>query len=70
MFDERSYNLVIKVAEKLQQMKGFETAYSNPKKGVLIINLDGQNFLIEASPILEQDVPLMDAVNKYKYMFK
>jgi len=47
----QNYNLVCDMAQKLGMLKGYETGYSGPKKGKMIINKDGVNYLIDITPV-------------------
>lgn len=39
-----NYNLVTDLSQKINQLKGYEVTYSNPRCGKMIINKDGYNF--------------------------
>lgn len=65
--EKANYDLVTKMSQILNLMREFEAGYSNPKKGVLIVNHNGENFLIEATSIGEGG--LSEKMKEYSYIF-
>lgn len=49
--DNRNYDVTNKVNDILNNVKGFETAMSNPSEGILIVRYNGINFYVEINPI-------------------
>lgn len=66
--ESKNYNLVHDMAFKLDSFKGYEVGYSNPKKGKMIVNHNGVNFLVDIEPI--GNGSLEDAMKEYGYVFK
>lgn len=66
-----NYNLITDIASKLSVMKGYEAAYSNPRKGKLLVNKDGVNYIVEVTPLLQDnDLSLFEVMDKISYVFK
>ena len=66
-----NYNLVQDMSRKLNEMKGFEVGYSDPSLGKMIVNHNGQNFILEATPIHPVSGDSLEAaMEEYKYIFK
>ena len=66
--EAKNYDLVNDMASKLNNLKGYNVGYSNPKKGKMIINYNGENYLVDIEPI--GNGSLEDAMNEYGYVFK
>lgn len=67
----QNYDLVHDMATKLNNMKGYEVGYANPAKGVMIVNFNGQNFLVDIEPIATKGEPtLKNAMDEYNYLFR
>lgn len=66
--EAKNYGLVSDMASKLNNLKGYEVGYSNPRKGKMIVNHNGENYLVDIEPI--GNGSLEDAMNEYGYMFK
>ena len=63
-------DLVHDMATKLNNMKGYEVGYANPKKGIMIVNFNGQNFLVDIEPIATKGEPTLEnAMKEYNYLF-
>lgn len=63
-----NHNLITDLGMKVNMLKGYESAYSNPKKGIMIINQNGQNFLVSAEYIGEGEIS--EASKAYAYKFR
>lgn len=61
-------NLVTDMAKKLNDLKGFEAGYGNPKKGKMIVNHNGVNFIIRVEPV--QCGSIEDAMKEYDFIFR
>lgn len=68
--EKKNHEFVTDIHGKINIMKGYEAGFVNPKKGALIINKDGTNYLVEVKPILEENLPLLDAIDMYSYLLK
>lgn len=67
----QNYDLVHDMATKLNNMKGYEVGYANPKKGIMIVNFNGQNFLVDIEPIATKGEPTLEnAMDEYNYLFR
>ena len=64
-----NYALVTDMAMKLNLLKRYEAGYSNPRKGKMIVNKDGVNYIIEITPILE-DLSFEEAIKTHSYLFR
>lgn len=67
----KNYELITDLAQKLDNLKGYDTAYTNPKKGKMLINHNGQLFIVDVEPIgcMGEDT-LSNAMKEYKFMFE
>lgn len=69
--ESKNYDLVVDMATKLQNLKGYEIGYSNPRKGKIIINHNGQNYLINIEPISTRGEPTLEnAMREYNSIFR
>lgn len=67
----KNYDLVHDMATKLNNMKGYEAGYANPANGIMIVNYNGQNFLVDIEPITTKGEPtLATAMDEYYYLFR
>ena len=67
----KNYDLVHDMATKLNNMKGYEAGYANPRKGVMIVNYNGQNFLVDIEPIVTKGKPTLEtAMDEYCYLLR
>lgn len=67
----KNYDLVHDMATKLNSHKGYEVGYANPKRGIMIVNYNGQNFLVDIEPISTKGEPtLKNAMDEYEYLFR
>lgn len=53
--DDRNYNVTNKVFEVLNNVKGFDVAMSNPRKGMLIVRHNGISFYMNIEPIFNDN---------------
>ena len=60
---------VIKVAEALNHIKGFECGYSTKtfEEGYLLIEIDGVRFAVKMEKFVNQEMDLSKAVDQVKY---
>ena len=65
-----NYGFVTNTSTHLNHLKGYEVGYSNPRKGVMIVNFNGQNYLVDIEPIGKENTPLSDVMKEYQYIFK
>lgn len=61
------YNMVQDMSQALNMIKDFEAGYRDPRKGKMIINHKGVNYLVEVTPI--DELPLVDSLRINDYMF-
>lgn len=66
----KNYDLVTDLSQKLNLLKGYEVGYSNPKKGIFIINKEGTNYVVNVNPILKDDMSLKEAMHEFGYLFR
>jgi hypothetical protein len=50
------YDIITDLALKIQQLKGYQTAYSKPKEGKMVINHNGINYIVEFNCIGKADI--------------
>lgn len=62
--DDRNYNVTNKIFEVLNNVKGFDVATGNPRKGTIITRYDGVSFYINIEPIFNDNVEGREADNK------
>ena len=55
MRDERNVKMVQELSKVLNMMKGFDAAYSNPDKGVMLVRHEGRSYMVEVSPLYNED---------------
>lgn len=65
--EKNNYQFVADISKSLDMLKGFEVGYSNPKKGKMIINRNGINFVVDVEPIGEGT--LNEAMKNYNWIF-
>lgn len=66
----KNYDLVTDMAPLLNKMKGYEVGYSNPRKGKMIVNFNGVNYLIDIEPIGTKGEPTLEnAMHEYSFVF-
>ena len=53
--DDRNYNVTHKVFEVLNNVKGFDVAMENPRKGKIIARYEGVSFYINIEPKLNKN---------------
>lgn len=76
--DERNHNITNKVFEVLNNVKGFDVAMSNPKKGTIIARYEGVNFYINIEPMFNDtdegkefdNKPFEDIVKNHSWVFR
>ena len=68
---KKNYEIVTDMAVKLNNLKGYTTAYTNPQKGKMIVDFNGQLYIMDLEPIetLGENT-LQQAMNEYGFMFK
>lgn len=62
--------IAIDIAGILNRIKEYRAGYSNSKSGKIIINKDGQNFLLSIEPIETKEDTLESAIKEYRYLIK
>jgi len=73
--DDRNYNVTTAIASTLQDHKPFDTAYSNPRSGKILVRYhDSQDdkdhdFLVEISPVENQQELFKDTIDMNRYIF-
>lgn len=76
--DDRNYNVTNKVFEVLNNIKGFDVASGNPRKGTIIARYNGVSFYINITPIFNDNAegkeadskPFEEVVKNHKWAFK
>lgn len=63
-----NFNLVGDLCGKINNLKGYDTAYGNPHDGKIIINKDGMNYFVDIEPIREGD--LMEFMKTHQYLIR
>ena len=53
--DDRNYEVTCKVAEILNNIKGFDVALGAPRNGNIIIKYNNTNYLLNISPLYTED---------------
>ncbi len=61
------YNMVQDMSQALNMIKDFEAGYRDPRKGKMIVNHKGVNYLVDVTPI--DELPLVDSLRINDYMF-
>lgn len=68
---DKNYEFVTETASILNKVKGYEVGYSNPKKGKMIVNLHGVNYMVDIEPIeTNNESTLKNAMKEYSFVFK
>lgn len=62
--DDRNYNVTNKVFEVLNNIKGFDVAMSNPRKGKIIVRHNGINYYMTIEPIFNDNKEGKEADSK------
>lgn len=62
--DERNYSVTNKIFDILNNVKGFDVAMSNPRKGVIIVRYEGVSFYLNIDPIFNDNGEGRNADNK------
>lgn len=66
----KNYEATIKISNFLGKLKGFTTAYSNPRSGKILLNYEGQSFQVDLMPIpCEKDECFADVCARHKHWF-
>lgn len=60
-----NFDLVRDLCSKINNLKGYDTAYSDPHDGKIIINKDGMNYLVDIEPINEGDIETFMKTHQY-----
>lgn len=76
--DERNFNVTHKVVDVLNDIKGFDVAMENPRKGTIIAKYQGTSFYINIEPIFndndegkEADTkPFEEIVRNHRWVFR
>lgn len=63
------YNLITDLAKKIGILKGYDTAYTVPSTGMMIINHDGINYLVTVDA-LSNDVSLSEEMKRSEHYFR
>lgn len=63
-----NFNLVGDLCSKINNLKGYDTAYGDPHDGKIIINKDGVNYFVDIEPICEGDI--MEFMKNHKYLIR
>lgn len=67
----KNYDFVVNTANILNKMKGYEVGYSNPRKGKMIVNYNGVNYMVDIEPIGTKGEPTLgNAMKEYGFIFK
>lgn len=67
----KNYAFVTETAPLLNKLKGYEVGYSNPRKGKMIINYNGVNYMVDIEPIGTIGEPTLEnAMKEYGFIFK
>lgn len=61
------YNMVQDMSQALNMIKDFKAGYRDHRKGKMIINHKGVNYLVEVTPI--DELPLVDSLRINDYVF-
>lgn len=68
---DKNYELITDLAQKLNSLKGYDTAYSNPKKGKMLVSHNCWLFIVDVEPIgYIGENTLSNAMKEYKFMFE
>lgn len=68
VYGKHNFNLVGDLCSKINNLKGYDTAYGDPHTGKIIVHKDGMNYLVDIEPICEGD--LMDFMKNHKYLIR
>ena len=76
--DERKYNVTNKIFEVLNNVKGFDVAMANPRKGKIIVRYEGVSFYMNIEPIFNDNdegremdsKPFEYIAETYKWVFR
>ena len=53
--DDRNYNITNKLTEVLNNVKGFDAAMSNPRKGRMLVRHNGISFYVTIEPVFNDN---------------
>lgn len=53
--EAKNYNTTIEISNMLGKMKGFITAYSNPRSGKILLQHEGNFFKLDLTPVEKVD---------------
>ena len=76
MYDDRNYEITQDIGKILEAHKGFTTAYSNPRNGKILVRYhdrgtdEDNDFLLEITPLEEQQEEFRDTVDRYRFLFR
>ena len=76
--DDRNYNVTNKVFEVLNNVKGFDVAMANPRKGTIIVKHEGVSFYMNIEPIFNDNdegkemdsKPFEEIVKNHSWVFR
>lgn len=76
--DDRNYKVTNKVFDVLNNVKGFDVAMSNPRKGTILVKYEGVSFYMNIEPIFNDNAegreadsqPFEEVVKSHKWMFE
>lgn len=58
-------SLIMRLGQILNQMKGFDTAYGTNNHGKMVIDYEGDRYLVKVEKISEANEQLVDDYKKY-----
>lgn len=76
--DRRNIAITNKMAEVLNNVKGFEAAMSNPKNGKILVRHNGVSFYVTVDPVFNDNIegekadsrPFEEIVNSHSWIWK
>lgn len=62
--DDRNYDITNKLTEVLNNVKGFDAAMSNPRKGRMLVRYNGISFYVSIEPVFNDNAVGKEADNE------
>lgn len=55
MAEKANYEIITDLSKKINEFKGYDSSYTNPRTGRMIVSRDGVNFYVTFEPICTTD---------------
>ena len=75
--DNRNYDVTNKIFKVLNDIKGFDVAMSNPRKGKILIRYNDIDFIVSIDPVFnkdekikEENKPFNEVAKNHRYIWQ